>query len=167
MNRSTMQSRQAPPPPPAPHAAGRKWKTNFDQRTHRRHDNFRMYDDDDDDEDDDDQFEQQSERASEKSGSSDKRAPSRWSGTASSGAGRKSGTNAPPPSYDGSREAGAFDDYRIKAKLWLKTSNLDDSMKGARLLQGLTGRAFDQMKHLAEDETCKALEGLIRPLKVL
>ena len=59
----------------------------------------------------------------------------------------------PPPSYDGSREAGAFDDYKIKAKLWLKTSNLNDNMKGARLLQGLTGRAFEQMESLTEDET--------------
>ena len=58
-----------------------------------------------------------------------------------------------PPSYDGSREAGAFDDYKIKAKLWLKTSNLNDNMKGVRLLQGLTGRAFEQMESLTEDET--------------
>ena len=64
----------------------------------------------------------------------------------------KSGTNAPPPTYDGSKEPGVFDDYKIKAKLWLKTSDLDDNMKGARLLQGLSGQAFDQMKHLAEDE---------------
>ena len=59
----------------------------------------------------------------------------------------------PPPSYDGSLEAGAFDDYKIKAKLWLKRSSLNDDLKGARLLQGLTGRAFEKMKHLAEDET--------------
>ena len=58
----------------------------------------------------------------------------------------------PPPSYDGSRKAGAFDEYKIKAKLWLKTSNLNDSMKGTRLLQGLTGRAFEQMEAMALDE---------------
>ena len=97
--------------------------------------------------------EDESEQQSEKSWTSERQGPSRGSGTASSGAARKSGTNAPPPTYDGSKEPGVFEDYKIKAKLWLKTSNLDDSMKGARLLQGLSGRAFDQMKYLAEDET--------------
>ena len=103
---------------------------------------------DEDDDDDDEYVEQQS----EKSWTSERQGPSRGSGTASSGAARKSGTNAPPPTYDGSKEPGIFDDYKIKAKLWLKTSDLDDNMKGARLLQGLSGQAFDQMKHLAEDE---------------
>ena len=101
------------------------------------------------DEDDDEYAEQQS----EKSWTSERQGPSRGSGTGSNGGARKSGTNAPPPTYDGSKEPGVFDDYKIKAKLWLKTSNLDDNMKGARLLQGLSGRAFDQMKYLAEDES--------------
>ena len=103
------------------------------------------------DEDDDDEWvEQQSEKGS---WTSERQGPFRGSGTSSSGTARKSGTNAPPPTFDGSKEPGAFDDYKIKAKLWLKTSNLDDNMKGARLLQGLSGRAFDQMKYLAEDES--------------
>ena len=100
--------------------------------------------------DEDDEYVEQQ---SEKSWTSERQGPSRWSGTSSSGAVRKSGTNAPPPTYDGSKEPGVFDDYKIKAKLWLRTSNLDDNMKGARLLQGLSGRAFDQMKYLAEDES--------------
>ena len=117
-------------PPPASRAAGRKWKTNYD-------------------EDDDDEYVEQQ---SEKSWTPERQGPSRESGTASSGAARKTGTNASPPTYDGSKEPGVFDDYQIKAKLWLKTSNLDDNMKGVRLLQGLSGRAFDQMKYLARDE---------------
>ena len=140
-----MQSKHVPPsPPPAPRAAGRKWKTNFDERTHRRHEAFVMNDEDDD---------EYAEQQSEKSWTSERQGPSRGSGTGSNGGARKSGTNAPPPTYDGSKEPGVFDDYKIKAKLWLKTSNLDDNMKGARLLQGLSGRAFDQMKYLAEDES--------------
>ena len=116
-------------PPPASRAAGRKLKTNYDE--------------------DDEYIEQQS----EKSWTAERQGPSRESGTASSGAARKTGTNASPPTYDGSKEPGVFDDYKIKAKLWMQTSNLDDNMKGARLLQGLNGRAFDQMKYLAEDES--------------
>ena len=104
----------------------------------------------DEDDDDDEWVEQQSEKGS---WTSERQGPFRGSGTSSSGTARKSGTNAPPPTFDGSKEPGVFDDYKIKAKLWLKTSNLDDNMKGARLLQGLSGRAFDQMKYLAEDES--------------
>ena len=74
------------------------------------------------DEDDDDEYVEQQ---SETSWTSGKKGPSRGSGTSSSGTARKSGTNAPPPTFDGSKEPGVFDDYKIKAKLWLKTSNLD------------------------------------------
>ena len=90
----------------------------------------------DDENDDDEDVEQQSEKSwtYHTHMVPERPRPSRGSGTASSGAARKSGTNAPPPTYDGSKEPGIFDDYKIKAKLWLKTSDLDDMDEEAEAL---------------------------------
>lgn len=64
----------------------------------------------------------------------------------------KKGSGGPPPAYDGSREVGVFEEYRLRAKLWLATTNLDGRSKGPRLMQALTGRAFESVKHMVDDE---------------
>lgn len=58
----------------------------------------------------------------------------------------------PPPTYDGSRLPGAWEDFRLRARLWLKTTTIAPSSRGPRMLQQLSGRAFDTMKHMAEDD---------------
>ena len=58
----------------------------------------------------------------------------------------------PPPSYDGDRRQGQWEDYRIRARLWLKTTTIAETSRGPRMLQQLSGRAFDTMKYLAEDD---------------
>lgn len=40
------------------------------------------------------------------------------------------GSAGPPPSYDGNKEVGVFEEYRIRAKLWLATTNLDGKARG-------------------------------------
>ena len=65
---------------------------------------------------------------------------------------RSKGSTGPPPSYDGSRATGAFEEYRLRAKLWLHTTNLDPIARGPRMLQALTGKAFEAAKHLIEDD---------------
>ena len=42
--------------------------------------------------------------------------------------------------------------YRLRAKLWLHTTNLDPIARGPRMLQALTGKAFEAAKHLIEDD---------------
>ena len=64
----------------------------------------------------------------------------------------KKGSIGPPPCYDGNREAGAFEEYRIRARLWLFTTNIDARARGPRLLQALSGKAFESVKHLIDDQ---------------
>lgn len=59
----------------------------------------------------------------------------------------------PPPTYDGDRKPGSWEDYRLRARLWLKTTTIAPASRGPRMLQQLTGKAFDTMKHLAEDDS--------------
>ena len=63
----------------------------------------------------------------------------------------KKGSIGPPPSYDGSREPGVFDEFRIRARLWLFTTNIESRARGPRLLQALSGKAFESVKHLIDD----------------
>ena len=58
----------------------------------------------------------------------------------------------PPPSYDGDRKPGAWEDYRLRARLWLRTTTIAETSRGPRMLQQLSGKAFDTMKYLAEDD---------------
>lgn len=85
----------------------------------------------------------------------DEETPSYQSGTSrgvSSGRGNdKKGSIGPPPSYDGSREPGIFEEYRVRAKLWLFSTNIESRARGPRLMQQLTGRAFDSVRHLIDD----------------
>ena len=74
----------------------------------------------------------------------------------------------PPPAHDGSKEAGAWEEYRIRAKLWLRTTNLDGKSQGPRMLQMLKGNAFDMLKVFAEDdEWCEDPNGGWRLLEIM
>ncbi len=57
----------------------------------------------------------------------------------------------PPPTYNGSLEVGVFNDYVIKATIWLNTTNVKATARGPRLPRALTDVAFDNFKHLALD----------------
>ena len=80
--------------------------------------------------------------------------PARSSETGHSGGGSGGGRSSvgPPPSYDGDRSAGAWDEYRIRARLWLRTTPIEERACGPRMLQALTGQAFESMKHLADSD---------------
>lgn len=65
----------------------------------------------------------------------------------------RKGSVGPPPSYDGSKEIGVFEEYRIRAKLWLATTNLEGKSRGPRLMQALQGKAFESVKHLIDDSS--------------
>lgn len=58
----------------------------------------------------------------------------------------------PPPGYDGDRKPGAWEDYKLRAKLWLRTTTIAETSRGPRMLQQLSGKAFDTMKFLADDD---------------
>eukprot|EP00435_Cladocopium_sp_Y103_P026844 s2890_g6.t1 len=64
----------------------------------------------------------------------------------------RKGSAGPPPTYDGSREPGVFEEYRIRARLWLFSTNLENRARGPRLMQSLTGKAFESVKHLIDDQ---------------
>ena len=59
--------------------------------------------------------------------------------------GRSSG---PPPGWDGNT---SFEDYLIKAQLWLATTKTKPRARGPLLLKSLTGIAFESPKHYAKD----------------
>ncbi len=58
------------------------------------------------------------------------------------------GQSGPPPSWDGQT---AFEDYFIKAKLWLATTKARGKARGPLLLKSLTSTPFETFKHLAKD----------------
>ena len=60
----------------------------------------------------------------------------------------KGGAPGPPPSWDGT---GVFEDYLIKAKLWLATTKSKPKMRGPLLLKALTSTPFETFKHYARD----------------
>ena len=57
----------------------------------------------------------------------------------------------PPPAYDGDRKPGAWEDYKLRAKLWLRTTTIAETSRGLRMLQQLSGKAFDTMKYMCDD----------------
>eukprot|EP00435_Cladocopium_sp_Y103_P038110 s2710_g10.t1 len=75
----------------------------------------------------------------------------RDSSDGSDGGGRDDGrTNAgPPPEWDG--ESVGFQDYLIKARLWLATTRSKPRTRGPLLLSKLTKVPFETMKFLAKD----------------
>ena len=56
----------------------------------------------------------------------------------------------PAPEWNG--EQIPYQDYLIKAKLWLATTRARASTRGPMLLQKLSGTPFEAMKHLAKDD---------------
>ena len=59
------------------------------------------------------------------------------------------GTHSKPPEWDG--EAVPFQDWLIKARLWLATTKVRKKTQGPMILQGLSGVAFQTFKHWAKD----------------
>lgn len=58
------------------------------------------------------------------------------------------GASGPPPSWDGSSN---FEDFCIKARLWIHTTKVRPKARGPLLLKALTGEPFENFKHLAKD----------------
>ena len=82
--------------------------------------------------------------------------------------GRFKGSVGPPPSYDGDRGAGIFEEYKLRAKLWLHSTNIDHVARGPRMLQALSGKAFEATKHLIEDDDwCNSRDNGTQLLKLL
>ena len=67
------------------------------------------------------------------------------------------GSNGPPPEWDG--ESLAFQDYAIKARLWLATTKARPRARGPLLLQKLTKTPFETMKYLARDRAWMTSDG--------
>ena len=59
------------------------------------------------------------------------------------------GNHSKPPEWDG--EAIPFQDWLIKARLWLATTKVRKKTQGPMILQGLSGVAFQTFKHWAKD----------------
>ena len=59
--------------------------------------------------------------------------------TTSSGGGNRSSVG-PPPTFSGDRSAGVWEEYKIRARLWLMTTTIEEKARGPRLLQALTGQ---------------------------
>ena len=60
------------------------------------------------------------------------------------------GQSGPAPSWDASSP---FEDYLIKAKLWLATTKAKPKSRGPLLLKALGGSAFENFKFLAKDSS--------------
>ena len=59
----------------------------------------------------------------------------------------------PPPSFDGT---GLFEDYEIKARLWLATTKTRAAARGPQLLRALSNEPFNDFKHLIKDKVWMA-----------
>ena len=58
------------------------------------------------------------------------------------------GSAGPPPEWDGQ---GTFEDYLIRAKLWIATTKTKAVARGPLLLKALKGAPFESFKYLAKD----------------
>ena len=67
------------------------------------------------------------------------------------GQGRGSGTGPPPPEWDGT--SCTFQDWLIKARLWLATTRAKPCSQGPMILQRLSGQPFQSLKHYARDQS--------------
>ena len=105
----------------------------------------------DDFEEEEDESEFTSREAASRDGRSSGRIPSARIPSSNDYRGKSS--VGPPPQFDGDRSAGAWEEYRIRARLWLSTTTIDERSRGPRMLQSLSGRAFEAMKHLADDDS--------------
>ena len=68
----------------------------------------------------------------------------------SAGQNRGSGTGPPPPEWDGTSIS--FQDWLIKARLWLATTRAQPCSQGPMILQRLSGQPFQSLKHYARDQ---------------
>ena len=59
------------------------------------------------------------------------------------------GSSGPPPTWDGT--SSTFEDYNIKARLWLATTKAKAKMRGPLLLKSLTSTPFEVYRHWAKD----------------
>ena len=60
-------------------------------------------------------------------------------------------TAGPPPEWDGVKCE--FKDYKIRVRLWLRTTKTPPVARGPLLLKGLTGGPWENTKHLANDDS--------------
>lgn len=67
------------------------------------------------------------------------------------GNGRGSGGGQPPPEWDGLSTT--FQDWLIKARLWLATTRVKPRSQGPMILQKLSGQPFQSLKHYAKDQS--------------
>lgn len=58
---------------------------------------------------------------------------------------RNGGASGPPPEWSGPSGKESFEDWAIRARLWIATT------RGPLLLKALTGTPFESFKHLAKD----------------
>ena len=58
------------------------------------------------------------------------------------------GTSGPPPSWDGTTP---FEDFNIKARLWIATTKARPRMRGPLILKALSLTPFEVYKHWAKD----------------
>ena len=58
------------------------------------------------------------------------------------------GNAGPPPERDGNT---TFEDYQIRARLWIATTKNRPQVRGPLLLKALKGAPFESFKHLAKD----------------
>ena len=62
----------------------------------------------------------------------------------------KTGSPGPPPEWGGEPP---FEDYLIRARLWIATTKSRPTARGPLLLKSLKGAPFESFKHLAKDDT--------------
>lgn len=59
------------------------------------------------------------------------------------------GNAGPPPEWDGTT---TFEDYQIRARLWIATTKNRPQIRGPLLLKALKGAPFESFKYLAKDQ---------------
>ena len=64
------------------------------------------------------------------------------------GGGDGRGSSGPPPTWDGNT---SWEDYNIRARLWLATTKTKARARGPLLLKSLSGTPFESFKYLATD----------------
>ena len=62
------------------------------------------------------------------------------------------GVAGTPPEWKGPTSDVAFEDWLIKANLWLTTTKVRPNQRGPLILRALSGSPFESFKHLAKDQ---------------
>ena len=80
----------------------------------------------------------------------------------------RKGAVGPPPSYDGNREAGVFEEFRIRAKLWLYSTNADHFIDDAEWLEAPdNGEQLLELLSKPEYYSKEELESLYQSMRKL